>query len=780
MSLEERLGAHLPVWIGSIALALAGAFLVKYSFERGLLSPAFRVALGIAFGLGLLAGGELMRRSNSRVSQGLSAAGVADLFACFLAGVHLYGLISPAVGFVLMALTTAVAVILSLRQGPMVALIGLVGGFLAPYWVRSGEPSARNLFGYLLLLEVGLLTASRRRGWSGVAFLALGSGLVWILAWLAGPFQPADALWLCLFLLFSVFAAVVAALSGGPADWGGRLPATALGWGPAALGLVATALVAGRAGYSTTEWVFFGLLAAGTLFLGAFDTAYAGLAWVAAGTAAVLLGSWTWKSLRDDLPRYLWTTLALGLLFAVGGYLAALYSSRSGRVSRARAEGRAAARRGLWMALSAASALVFFLIAYGAEKGERLGVPWGPLALACALLYVLAAAALVRLRGPLAARPRELAAPLAALCVAATTFVSLAAPLELERAWMSVAWALEVPALFWLAGRFRLPVLTTLGRALAVMAGVRLLLNPEILAYPIGERPLFNWLLYGYGVPLAAFAAAAVAARRQGDERSATGLEGGALAFGFALVSLEICQVFHPGHPGAGPTYLAQWAALTAAWLLLGWGALAAADRMTPPRPSLAVGGRILVLAGLLGTALGPGLAANPLWEHRPVGETPIANGLLALFGLPAALLLAAARHLARRAASSRLDRLLTKAWSGGALALLFVLVSLEVRQLFHGSYLDAGTAGAAERYAYSAAWILFGTALLVLGIARRGRALRYASLAVMMIAVVKVFLYDTKNLSDLYRVFSFLGLGGSLLLLAYLYQRFVFRESGR
>ncbi|MFP5284258.1 MAG: DUF2339 domain-containing protein, partial [Thermoanaerobaculia bacterium] len=38
--LEERLGARLPVWIGSIALALAGAFLVKYSFEQGWLSPA--------------------------------------------------------------------------------------------------------------------------------------------------------------------------------------------------------------------------------------------------------------------------------------------------------------------------------------------------------------------------------------------------------------------------------------------------------------------------------------------------------------------------------------------------------------------------------------------------------------------------------------------------------------------------------------------------------------------------------------------------------------------
>ena len=49
--------------------------------------------------------------------------------------------------------------------------------------------------------------------------------------------------------------------------------------------------------------------------------------------------------------------------------------------------------------------------------------------------------------------------------------------------------------------------------------------------------------------------------------------------------------------------------------------------------------------------------------------------------------------------------------------------------------------------------------------------------LAVMLLAVGKVFLYDTANLADLYRVFSFLGLGVSLLLLAWVYQRFVFRR---
>jgi uncharacterized membrane protein len=74
--------------------------------------------------------------------------------------------------------------------------------------------------------------------------------------------------------------------------------------------------------------------------------------------------------------------------------------------------------------------------------------------------------------------------------------------------------------------------------------------------------------------------------------------------------------------------------------------------------------------------------------------------------------------------------------------------------------------------------WVLFGTALLGVGIARDSQLSRYGSMAVMLLAVVKVFVYDMSALSDLYRVFSFLGLGVSLLLLAWLYQRFVFRPA--
>jgi uncharacterized membrane protein len=114
---------------------------------------------------------------------------------------------------------------------------------------------------------------------------------------------------------------------------------------------------------------------------------------------------------------------------------------------------------------------------------------------------------------------------------------------------------------------------------------------------------------------------------------------------------------------------------------------------------------------------------------------------------------------------------------SPGVAALIFgfLTLTLEVRQAFHGSVLNQAVTTNAEMYAYSLVWILFATALLVAGIVTRGTVLRYGSAAVMLLAVGKVFLIDLAHLQDLYRVFSLFGLGVSLMLLAYLYQRFVF-----
>jgi uncharacterized membrane protein len=98
------------------------------------------------------------------------------------------------------------------------------------------------------------------------------------------------------------------------------------------------------------------------------------------------------------------------------------------------------------------------------------------------------------------------------------------------------------------------------------------------------------------------------------------------------------------------------------------------------------------------------------------------------------------------------------------------------VRRSFQGPLLtlDRET-GSGEWYCYSAAWLAYAGVLLALGIWSRSRTLRYASLAVLLIAVGKVFLADMAGLTGLYRAASFAGLGLCLIAVGYLYQRFVF-----
>ena len=335
----------------------------------------------------------------------------------------------------------------------------------------------------------------------------------------------------------------------------------------------------------------------------------------------------------------------------------------------------------------------------------------------------------------------------------------------------------ELAPIYEIARRFELPVLSGLARAVAIGVTIRLLLNASILDYPIGDHPFVHWLWYGYGVPVLAFAAAAFLARRnQGDRQFATLLEAGALAFAFVLVTLAIRQAYHPGDPGSGEISLAEWGALIVAWTAMSWGLLVASRRLPERLPSLDGGAQIILVVSAAAMLLGPLFLDNPLWAGEPVGETPVFNLLLWVYGVPALLFGLAAAELRRR--ETKLP--LAPAFAILVVVLAFVLVSLEVRQAFQGNVLSGETpTSVVERWSYSVAWIVFGAVLLMLGVARRGKMLRYASLAVMLLVIGKVFLYDTANLSDLWRVFSFLGLGVSLLALAWVYQRFVFQEDG-
>jgi uncharacterized membrane protein len=114
---------------------------------------------------------------------------------------------------------------------------------------------------------------------------------------------------------------------------------------------------------------------------------------------------------------------------------------------------------------------------------------------------------------------------------------------------------------------------------------------------------------------------------------------------------------------------------------------------------------------------------------------------------------------------------------AGLSLVLGLVWLTLEVRHGYHGERIGIWRETSdAESWTVSAVWIAAAFALFGSGLATRAATLRYASLAILVVSVLKVFLIDMAGLAGLYRVASFLGLGLSLVAIGYLYQRFVQR----
>ncbi len=80
-------------------------------------------------------------------------------------------------------------------------------------------------------------------------------------------------------------------------------------------------------------------------------------------------------------------------------------------------------------------------------------------------------------------------------------FITLIFPIEFDRQWITVGWALEGVALCWLFRRVPHPGLRLVGVALLVVVFARLALNPAVLTYhPRAGFPIFNWYLYTYGI----------------------------------------------------------------------------------------------------------------------------------------------------------------------------------------------------------------------------------------------------------------------------------------
>lgn len=77
-----------------------------------------------------------------------------------------------------------------------------------------------------------------------------------------------------------------------------------------------------------------------------------------------------------------------------------------------------------------------------------------------------------------------------------------------------------------------------------------------------------------------------------------------------------------------------------------------------------------------------------------------------------------------------------------------------------------------AKDFTFSAIWIFYGAALMVIGFWKRSAFIRWQALVLMAATIAKVFLYDSRYLEQLYRILSFIALGVVLMGISYAYHR--------
>jgi uncharacterized membrane protein len=204
----------------------------------------------------------------------------------------------------------------------------------------------------------------------------------------------------------------------------------------------------------------------------------------------------------------------------------------------------------------------------------------GALPVSQAVLMLVLLVRLLRLQPP---SERDIGR-LALVAGAALAGITVAIPLQLERQWLTIGWALEGAALAWLFRRIPHRGLLAWSAGLCAGVFVRLCLNPAVLSYhPRGAMPIWNWYLYTYLLAAAALFAAARLLRNTDDHidehlRVSDLLPAGGTILLFLMLNIEIADFY-----STGPTLtfnlsadLAQDLTYTLGWAMFAIGLLAA------------------------------------------------------------------------------------------------------------------------------------------------------------------------------------------------------------
>lgn len=655
---EEAIGSRWAVWVGGVALALGGLFLVRYSIEAGLFGPGPRLLMGAAFALAAAGASEYLRGreepagplGHASIPAVLAGVAVLSGFGVVFAAHAVYGFLGSGLAFALMGLLGLAALFASLLHGPALGLFGLVGSYATPVLVASTAPNHASLSLFIAFVtSVAFLLhvhrPSRSVTLAAVAGHGLWTGLIGLVA--------GSVTWAAVLLVLGAVLAL-----GLLREWPARHRRAGGGWwigGFEWIGLIAIAVPLVLSGILWTGQGGPGALHLAILITVAIAMTGAvrhrdlvPLAPLAGAAAAGMVLLWPTReaafglspslpldilrlSFRPDAGAGLgWTAALFALIVGALPFLALWrrYGTGTGGVIARGCLGFASALAPVCLLLAAA------LRSNGFERSPGFAT------LALLLAVVLFAASELLL--PVERRStRTRRNPLAfigsaAYAAAGAIALGLAIAFALRETWLVVGFAVAAAGVAILSALRPIPLLRSMSAMLATAALGRLAWAP--IVSDVGAWPLLNWLIPAYALPALCFALGALALRGRQD-RPRMVHEALFALFAAAFVLLEIRQAF------AGPDLmpdanLIRWHYLSprnrlfeeVACHVMALGLLAAGFQLLARR----LGGWVFAIcADLAATVLilvGLGLfcaVLNPLFDGTPVLGWPVLNRLL-------------------------------------------------------------------------------------------------------------------------------------------------------
>ena len=782
-SLEELIGTQWSVWVGGFALLVGAVFLLRYSIEAGVFTPTMRIVMAGALGLVLLGAGEWLHRGDVKSSLKGKAAevmtgiterayiptlltgiGVFTLFGTAYTAYALYGFIAAPVAFIALGVISLGSLALSLRHGPVLAAIGLVGAVVVPLLVQTHVPNIYALYGYLIVISAAALCVAHLRDWGWLNIATLGGALFWsMMSFEATGASPEKFIWFAFISLGLIVSTGIAeraknALLTTDLKTITHGPQVAAIWTGLASLLVFAATFVTR---DDPVGLVLPLGFAALIMLGAWVTKGQNIYSLIGAALAFLVLITTSNSLLSPL-----NVVILG-----SAYFMALNVFSSVRIYR-RHPVKETAFPAIWAIAATAGPLVYLaaVLARTPFAGSEIA------AIGFGLWAAIFAAMAIMLRDgpPSAKRPARIYVIGAALAYLSAVLVGLHGTMEA----LGVVAGIAIAA----AAAWHFKAVTP--RAVAVAFALFSAGYAFLWAIPhgnVGETLFFNSLWLYYALPGLICAGAAWVLSQHKTDIWSEGLKGLTLTFAALFAVFQIHHFMNGGNVLANRFGFDELSLQVVTGLCFTLGATrlaphkwdAKGDLHTRILPTLAMAvSSITLLIFVLGVCLGK----SPLFNSGELVRGNLAlNSLMLGYLLPAVLLGFIARALTGRRPQNYIRVL-----GGLALISMILCVTGLIRFGYSGAQVSIfeNVPQGGELYAISAAWLLLGIGLLIAGLKRDALGLRVASAILITLTVLKTFLVDMAGLEGVLRALSFVVLGVVLIVIGRIYQKILFSKS--